>query len=90
MITYNIQLKNIEDFRKYANMNARFHIMGYLRIQEHLVNMYDILDIIDAGVVDEATLLLTQYRKEELSALREYLMTSGLLRNEPLSTDKIA
>ena len=52
--------------------------------------MYDILDIIDAGVVDEATLLLTQYRKEELPALREYLMTSGLLRNEPLSTDKIA
>lgn len=90
MLTYKIQLKTIEDFRKYANMNVRFHIMGYVQIQERRINMYDILDIMESGAVDQAELVLTQYRKEELPALSQYLQDSGLLRYNPLPDDKIA
>ncbi len=89
MITYKIQLKTIEDFRKYANMNVRFHIMGYVQIQEHKINMYDILDIMENGAVDKAELILTQYRIEELIALQQYLESSGLLVDQQ-PTDKIA
>ena len=81
MYTYTIQLKTIEAFRKYADLNIYFNISGYLLVQNHQFDMYDILDIMESGVIEHATLVLTKYCSKELPLLTHYLEISGLKKN---------
>lgn len=79
MHTYNVHLKTINEFRIYANMAARFHIAGYVIIKDEKINMYDILDIIENGPVDEMVLVLTRYRKEEMEELENYMEENKII-----------
>ena len=82
MIQYNISLKNIPAFRKYANMVARFNIAGFVKIKDTEINMYDILEIISQGSVDSMILTLTKYNPEQLPELEAYMKESHLLTKQ--------
>ena len=79
MLTYNIHLKTVNEFRIYVNMYVRFHIAGYVIAGEEKINMYDILDILENGPVEELLLVLTQYRMEEIKELEKYMEKTGIL-----------
>lgn len=90
MLTYNIHLKTVNEFRIYVNMYVRFHIAGYVIAGEEKINMYDILDILENGPVEELLLVLTQYRMEEIKELEEYMEKTGILNESQAKTLKSA
>lgn len=90
MLTYNIHLKTVNEFRSYVNMYVRFHIAGYVIAGEEKINMYDILDILENGPVEELLLVLTQYRMEEIKELEEYMEKTGILSESQAKTLKSA
>lgn len=90
MLTYNIHLKTVNEFRIYVNMYVRFHIAGYVIAGEEKINMYDILDILENGPVEELLLVLTQYRMEEIKELEKYMEKTGILSESQGRTLKSA
>lgn len=81
ILHYDIQLKTMEDFRNFANLNARFHVAGYVIDEDgHKENMYELLAILSHWKLDELVLELTRYREEEIPEIEEYLRKTGLLR----------
>lgn len=86
MLRYNIQLRTIKDFRSFVNMNARFHIAGYVTDETgYRENMYEVLEILSRWRFDNLTLELTRYREEEIPDLEEYLSVNGLLREKKIA-----
>lgn len=85
MITCKIHLTNISQFRFFANMSARFHIAGYVLLQEEKINMQDILE---KGQREDMLLVLTRYRQEELAELEKYMSETGILKDKEENTLK--
>ena len=73
MIQYNINLRTINDFRKYANMIVRFNIAGFVEVRGEEINMYDILEIMSQGPVDSMILNLTKYTPAQIPELEHYM-----------------
>ena len=73
MLQYNIHLRTINDFRKYANMIVRFNIAGFVEVRGEEINMYDILEIMSQGPVDSMILNLTQYTPAQIPELEHYM-----------------
>ena len=69
MKTYSIHLNTVKDFRCYVNFICRFSIAGYVLVDGCRENMYDILDVISHGHLDDMKLMLTVYRKADLPAI---------------------
>lgn len=79
MLTFNIHLNTINDFRKYAAMEAQFRVRGYVLVRGARTDMYDLLDLMAQGPVRRADLVLTQYQESEKEQLGEFLKKEGLL-----------
>ena len=73
MLQYNIHLRTINDFRKYANMIVRFNIAGFVEVRGEEINMYDILEIMSQGSVDSMILNLTKYTPAQIPKLEHYM-----------------
>ena len=73
MPQYNIHLRTINDFRKYANMIVRFNIAGFVEVRGEEINMYDILEIMSQGSVDSMILTLTKYTPAQIPELEHYM-----------------
>lgn len=73
MLQYNIHLRTVNDFRKYANMIVRFNIAGFVEVRGEEINMYDILEIMSQGPVDSMILNLTKYTPVQIPELEHYM-----------------
>lgn len=73
MLQYNIHLRTVNDFRKYANMIVRFNIAGFVEVRGEEINMYDILEIMSQGPVDSMILNLTKYTPAQIPELEHYM-----------------
>ena len=73
MLQYNIHLRTINDFRKYANMIVRFNIAGFVEVRGEEINMYDILEIMSQGPVNSMILNLTKYTPAQIPELEHYM-----------------
>ena len=73
MLQYNIHLRTVNDFRKYANMIVRFNIAGFVEVRGEEINMYDILEIMSQGSVDSMILNLTKYTPAQIPELEHYM-----------------
>lgn len=73
MLQYNIHLRTLNDFRKYADMIDRFNLAGVVKVRGEEINMYDILEILSQGSVDSMVLTLTQYTPAQISELEHYM-----------------
>lgn len=79
MKSYYIHLRNLDDFRNYANMMDRFSVAGYVEDKNYQMNMYRLLDIMSDRHSPDMKLVLTGYREGEVSALEKYLEETGLM-----------
>lgn len=86
MIQYNIHLKTVNDFRKYANMIVRFNIAGFVEVRGEEINMYDILEIMSQGPVDSMILNITKYTPAQIPELEKYMEEAHFF-NEMRSED---
>ena len=73
MLQYNIHLRTVNDFRKYANMIVRFNIAGFVELRGEEINMYDILEIMSQGPADSMLLTLTKYTPAQIPELEHYM-----------------
>ncbi len=73
MLQYNIHLRTVNDFRKYANMFVRFNIAGFVELRGEEINMYDILEIMSQGPVNSMLLTLTKYTPAQIPELEHYM-----------------
>ena len=73
MLQYNIHLRTVNDFRKYANMIVRFNIAGFVELRGEEINMYDILEIMSQGPIDFMLLTLTKYTPAQIPELEHYM-----------------
>lgn len=84
MLTYSIKLMTVDDFRNYANMIYRFHIGGYVLINDRKTHISSFLEIMSHCPHEHLTMVLDLYRKNEISGLETYMKEFGLLASGKL------
>lgn len=85
MTEYRLCFKTVDDVRIYLDMISRFSVSGFIQNDSGKENMYDILGILDMCSLDDMTLVLTMYQKEDIEEIEKILRQSSLCFEEDLS-----
>lgn len=78
MLHYTIKLSTVSDFRNYANMLSRFHIGGYVLLEDKKIYIGSYLEILCHCPLYQVSMVLEKYREEEVPELEEYMRKTGL------------
>lgn len=79
MLNYSIRLVTVNDFRNYANMLSGFHIGGYVQLEDKKVHIGSYLEILCHCPLYHVSMVLDQYRDEEVPELESYMKRTGLI-----------
>lgn len=79
MLNYSIRLVTVNDFRNYANMISRFHIGGYVELENKKVHIGSYLEILCHCPLYRVSMVLDKYRDEEVAEFESYMRRTGLI-----------
>lgn len=80
MLSYSIKLSTVSDFRNYTNMLSRFHIGGYVALEDKKIYIGNYLEILCHCPLYRVSMVLDRYREEEVPKLEDYMKKTGLIR----------
>ena len=78
-LKYDIHFKTVNDFRSLANMIFEFSVAGYVEEGDFHENIYALLEIMSHCPLEQLTLVITQYTKNDIPRINEFIRRSGLL-----------
>lgn len=85
-LKYDIHFRTVNDFRSLANMIYEFSVAGYVEDGDFHENMYALLEIMSHCPLNQLTLVITQYNKNDVPRINEFLRRSGLMNKIDVDT----
>lgn len=79
MLHYSIRLATVKDFRGYTDMLSKFHIGGYVLLEDKKVHISYYLEILCHCPLYRVSMVLDKYREEEVPELESYMRRVGLI-----------
>ena len=89
-LKYDIHFRTVNDFRSLANMIYQFSIAGYVEEGDFHESVYALLEIMSHCPLNNLKLVITQYNREDIPKINEYLAKSTLLNKTDTSENTAA